>query len=164
MAEEGFTLLELLVVCGLIGLMIAVTRPALRDAYLGDPLKSTARKIVGLVKGVRESALRHQQPFFLHINRQQGRIWYEREESAAENEADEKGEIRLPAGIRLAEISVAGKTSLPAEQLDVWVTRQGYMLETRIRLEDEDGRALVLGFFPFVDSVHFVDHAASGKH
>ena len=67
--DHGFSLFELLVVCALIGIMVALSVPSLREALFSDPLKTTARKTMGLVNGVRELALRTQQPYFLHISR-----------------------------------------------------------------------------------------------
>ena len=59
--EAAFTLVELLVVCLLISLTLAVSVPALRDTLLTDQLKATSRKIIGAIRERREEAVRDQQ-------------------------------------------------------------------------------------------------------
>ena len=82
--KGGFTLLELIVVCALIGIMLSLSIPSFRTTFFSDPLKTTARRLIGLVNGVRELAVREQQPYLLHINQGEKRIWYEREDKKEE--------------------------------------------------------------------------------
>ena len=77
--EKGFTLIELIVVTFLIGIMLSISIPSLRNTFFTDPLKASTRKIIGLVTGVRELAARSQQPYLLHISQMENRIWYEKE-------------------------------------------------------------------------------------
>ncbi len=160
LAEKGFSLVELLVVCVLISIMVSLGVPALRDALFNDPLKSTVRKTIGLVNGVRELALRTRQPYFLHISSRENRIWYEREVRTEDGEHESKGLLRIPEGIHIQEILSAGKDVSAMEQVAVWITRQGYMHETRIRFADDAGHSLTVQFLPFVDSVQVTDQQA----
>jgi prepilin-type N-terminal cleavage/methylation domain-containing protein len=43
----GFTLLELLVVCALMGLLLMSGVPAFRQAVIDDSLRSDSRKLIG---------------------------------------------------------------------------------------------------------------------
>ncbi len=162
LVEKGFSLVELLVVCALISIMISLSVPALRDALFNDPLKSTVRKTIGLVDGVRELALRTQQPYVLHISSQENRIWYELDVQTEDGEHETKGLLLIPDGVRIQEILSAGKDVSAMKRVAVWITRQGYMHETKIRFADEAGHALAVQFFPFVDSVQITDPQASG--
>jgi len=160
LVEKGFSLVELLVVCALISIMVSLSVPALRDTLFNDPLKSTVRKTIGLVNGVRELALRTQQPYFLYISRQENRIWYQQDVQTEEGEHQAKGLLRIPDGIRIQEILSAGKDVSAMEQVAVWITRQGYLHETRVRFADDAGHALTVQFFPFVGSVQVTDPQA----
>jgi prepilin-type N-terminal cleavage/methylation domain-containing protein len=157
-SARGFSLIELLVVCTLIGLMVALSVPALRDTFMSDPLKSTARKTIGLVNGVRELALRSGQPYFLYISPLENRIWYEQDPSPPEG-SRAPAQLHLPRGVRIQEIVTAGHDVSADKQVAVWVTRQGFMHQTGIRLADAQGNALRLQFSPLVDTVQVSDPA-----
>ena len=142
--------------------MVALGIPALRDAFFSDPLKSAARKTIGLVNGVRETALRNQQAYFLHISRRENRLWCEKDRKNTEGKGETAGNLRLPEGVRIREILTAGQDVSAQEEIAVWITRQGYMHTTSLRLEDTTGHALSLQFQPFVDSVQVTDPRAKG--
>lgn len=152
--EKGFTLLELIVVCALIGLLLSFSVPSLRMTFFSDPLKSTARNMIGLVNGVRELAVRKQQPYLLHISPAERRIWYEIEDKAIVEEAENhrKEQILLPETVSISGLWV-GDAEASEEQTAIWISKQGYVQQTRIRIEDEDGRHLFVQFYPFLDSV-----------
>ncbi|MFH0784257.1 MAG: prepilin-type N-terminal cleavage/methylation domain-containing protein [Pseudomonadota bacterium] len=156
-AEKGFSLVELLVICALIGLMVSISTPALRKVISDDPFKTTVRKAIGLVNGARELAASSQQPYFFYINRLENRLWCERDLQTEEGERESIGRLRLPDGIRIEEIITAGKDVSAMEQVAVWITRQGYMHETSIRFADDTGHVLTLQFLPFVDAVQVTD-------
>jgi len=159
--ESGFSLFELLVVCALITIMIFFTLPALRDTFIDDPLKSTARKTIGLVNGVRELALREQQPYTLYLNRAERKLWYKKDTSASEeDEGKAIGHLfRFPEHIRITEIVTSARDVSATDEVAVWITRRGFMHETSIRFEDDAGSSLTLKFFPFVAAVQLIDES-----
>lgn len=177
--QRGFTLLELIVVCALIGTMLSLSIPSLRMAFFADPLKSSARKVIGLANGMRELAVRHQRPYLLHIDEIEKRIWFEMDgdidgqgnktqsnsnqplkKKATQNllsdSQDKKvlreREIQLPETVKIAGVMVAGEDS-SQEKTVIWVTKQGYMKQTLVRLEDDGGKGINIRFFPFLDGV-----------
>ncbi len=177
--QQGFSLLDLIVVCALIGVMLSLSIPSLRMAFFADPLKSSARKVIGLVNGVRELAVRHQRPYLLHIDEIEKRIWFEMDhdiddqgnktqakknqllkkkaiDSLLSDNQDKKNlrerEIRLPETVKIAGVMMAGEDSAQ-EQTVIWVTKQGYMKQTSVRLEDDGGKGINIRFFPFLDGV-----------
>lgn len=162
----GFTLLELIVVCALIGIMLSFSVPSLRLALFTDPLKSTARNLIGLTDGMRQLAIRQQQPYLLHIDESAKRIWFERE---VKGDADEKPETEAPADhkenqLRLPEtVSITGvwvgQNERVAEQTALWISKQGYMERTRIGLEDDGGNRLAVQFYPFLDTATVAEDA-----
>ena len=72
---KGFTLIELTVVVFLIGVMLAVSIPRFRYSLITDNLKSTTRRIIGLVKGLRNEAIREQKMYLLHFDIGSNQLW-----------------------------------------------------------------------------------------
>ena len=75
--RRGFTLVELIVVVVLIGLMLSLSVPRFQISFLSDDLKSTTRKMVGLIKRVRSDAIRENMDQILHFDLETGRYWTE---------------------------------------------------------------------------------------
>lgn len=156
--EGGFTLIELIVVCALIGIMLTLGIPSLKNSLFTDPLKSSARKVIGFVSGVRELAVRSRQPYLLHISQTENRIWYEKDLGQdVENDDATINDLQLSDTIRISEAGTnEDGTSIP-EQSTVWVSKEGYLVPTFVRLEDEEGNRLSVQFYPFLDSVTIAD-------
>ncbi|EKD37310.1 MAG: hypothetical protein ACD_75C01178G0002 [uncultured bacterium] len=153
---RGFTLLELIVVCTLIGIMLSFSVPSLRMALFSDPLKSTARNLIGLTNGVRQLAIRQQQPYLLHIDESEKRIWFDQEVKSETKETQElktprEKQLRLPETVSITGIWVA-EDRRTQDQTELWISKQGYMERTRIGLEDDQGNRLVVQFYPFLDA------------
>jgi prepilin-type N-terminal cleavage/methylation domain-containing protein len=158
--ERGFTLIELIVVTTLIGIMLSLTIPTLRTTFFTDPLKTTTRKLIGLVTGVRELAVRSQQPYLLHISWLENRIWYEPESwgnGREETGTEKKGELVFPQSVKISGIFLENDEGSPQDQIVVWVSKQGYMIDTLLRIEDEDGEHLNVQFYPFLEPALVAD-------
>ncbi len=151
---RGFTLIEMIVVIFLIGIMLSLSIPSLRGTFFTDPLKATTRKIIGLVVGLRDQAIRAQQPYLLHFNRLENRIWYEQDGSAEENKDQQNqsaNQLILPESVKIAGLRTAGDERSIEEDNVVWISKQGYLEETVIRIEDQAGKHLNIRFHPFLD-------------
>lgn len=184
--KRGFTLIELLIVCALISIMLTISIPSFRNLIINDPLKSSARKIIGLVGEVRELSLRTHQPYFLTISRLDNRIWYERDSSQEPSEdlsidslrdsmrdstrdrkkkdreeGSQNGKLQLPEEIQIKEVRTVGDTIMSTEPIVLWVTGQGYLVHTIIRIENKNGEGITLQFFPFINSVQVSDKSTS---
>jgi len=162
--EKGFTLLELIVVTALIGTMLAISIPSMRNAFFTDPLKSTTRKIIGLVTGIRELAVRSQQPYLVHVSQMENRIWYEKDVEKGgkqQSATDQDGELVLPESVRItgAWAATGADVDLSQGHLVIWVSKQGFLVDTIIRIEDDDGNHLNVKFYPFLDPAIVSDEA-----
>ncbi|NOR25561.1 MAG: prepilin-type N-terminal cleavage/methylation domain-containing protein [Desulforhopalus sp.] len=152
--EKGFTLIELIVVTFLIGIMLSISIPSLRNTFFTDPLKASTRKIIGLVTGVRELAARSQQPYLLHISQMENRIWYEKEvegEKKQENDTLQPEELLLSEAVKITEVSVSDSDGSSQDHIVIWVSKQGFISEMIIRIEDNDGNHLNVRFYTFLD-------------
>ena len=151
---RGFTLIEMIVVVFLIGIMLSLSIPSLRGAFFTDPLKATTRKIIGLVGGLRDQAVRSQQPYLLHVSRLENRLWYEKD-GPAQEQKDQQNEpanqLLLPESVKIAGLWMAGEEFSNEDTSVVWISKQGYLEETVIRIEGQAGKHLNIQFHPFLD-------------
>lgn len=147
--------------------MLVVSVPTLQNTLIDDRLKGTCRKIIGLVNSVRELAAREQQPYFLNIDRNENRIWYEKdmevgaveeEEDAEETEETEgRQELNIPDEIRISEIWTRSEGEYSDDQSRIWVSSKGYMDQTVLHVTDDDDNVISLHFSPFLDNVRIYD-------
>ena len=158
---RGFTLLELIVVCALIGIMLTISVPSLRSAFFTNPLKSTARQVVGVINEVRQTAVRNQEPYNLHISQLENRIWYEKaekekkEKDAIEDDSDtlKKRELQLPDTVTLARVWLQSSGVLSEDKTTFWISKKGYMEQAAIQLLDESDNSLSVQLNPFTDPI-----------
>jgi len=161
--SRGFTLLELIVVCFLIGIMLVVSVPTLKNTFVDDPLKATARKIIGFINGVRELAAREQQPYFLFFDRGDTLVRYEKDIPAGLKETKEvKQELDFPAEVKLSEIWTQSEGVYGDDQNRIWISPKGYMDQTVLHLADKT-RVMSLHFSPFLESVTIYDKYTPGR-
>ncbi len=167
---SGFTLLELIIVSALIGIMLVISVPTLHNTFIDDRLKATSRKIIGLINGVRELAVREQQPYFLSIDKNENRIWYEKdmeleatestedtEETEETEETEDKSEVNIPDEVRISEIWTRSEGEYSDDQNRIWISRKGYMDQTVLHLRDDHDNVISLHFSPFLGSVAIYD-------
>ena len=108
--EKGYTLIELAVVVVLIGLMLAISIPRIQYSLLTDNLKSTTRRIIGLVKGLRDEAIREQKVCLLCFDIESNELWVESDApSEEERELARERAFRLPPDIRILDVWCRGK-------------------------------------------------------
>lgn len=156
--QSGFTLLELIVVCVLIGTMLVVSVPTLRNSFIGDQLKTTSRKIIGFVNGIRQLAEREHQSYFLNIDKTENRIWYEKDITIeTEEEIEDTEKLIFPSEVRIAEIWTRSEGEYSDDQHRIWISPKGYMDQTVLHLEDEGNNVISLHFSPFLDNVRVYD-------
>ncbi|SDO74387.1 pilus assembly FimT family protein [Desulforhopalus singaporensis] len=156
--EKGFTLMELVVVCAIIGIMLSIVVPAMRGFVFGDPLKTSSRKLIGYVAEARSRSIRLQKPYILYISQLENRLSYEpaaREETDAET-GETAREFKLPDSVSISEIWVEGESGVEGK-LGVWINEQGYMNQTMIQLQDDAGESVTLHFHTFLDTVSITD-------
>jgi len=63
--RNGYTLVELALVVFLLGLMLTLAVPRVRENLLSDGLKSTERRLIGAIRQLRADAVREQVDYVL---------------------------------------------------------------------------------------------------
>jgi prepilin-type N-terminal cleavage/methylation domain-containing protein len=156
--KKGYTLIELIVVLVLIGLVLTLAAPRLRNALLTDNLKGTARKIIGIISNLRNEAIREQRDYFLHFDLNTNRFWVSYGSMTDEERtvAREEGS-NLPVDIHLDDIWIMGEGKIMEGDARIRFTRRGYTQKSAIHLSSEDGRKLTLVLSPFLGKVEAVN-------
>ena len=157
--NKGFTLLELIVVCVLIGIMLTISVPSMRSTFFTNPLKSTARQLVGLINEVRQTAVRNQQAYQLYFSQLENRVWYEKDVleedtlSIDEENVMQKQEIQFPASVTIANVWLHSSGVTSEEQTSVWISKKGYMDQAAIQLSENGGDSLTIKLNPFTEPI-----------
>jgi general secretion pathway protein H len=150
---RGFTLIELIVVIVLLGLMFGITVPKFREAVLSDSLNSTSLKLIGLVQDLRERAISSQVSYMLHFDIREKRIWaFDSTASEEDQEAAREMAFVLPDDVIIQDVWSWGRGKLYNEAI-IRFSRKGYVEESMIHLQSEDGRELSLELTPFLGSI-----------
>ncbi len=155
---KGFTLIELTVVIVLLGIIMTLTVPRFQTAILTDDLKATTRKMVGMIKGLRDEAIREQRVYFLHFDLESNRFWIDSTGMSEEERARaaEKA-FTLPETVRVLDIWVSSKGKKMTGQTAIRFSKKGYVQPSAIHLGAEDGREFTLVLNPFLGRVTVYD-------
>lgn len=158
MARKGYTLIELVVVIALLGLMLVFTMPRLRDSLLTNDLKASTRRIIALVKEVRNTAGREYKNYLLHIDIGQNRLWYGPEgmNDTEEVVAAERA-VYLPEDVRIQDVRLWSQGKKALDEAVLRFSKKGYVEQTLIHLEARDGRQVSLLLTPFLGKIKTYD-------
>ena len=157
---SGFTLVELLLVMVIMVMMTAFAVPTLRTNLFSDQLKSSARRLIGLISEASQEAVTSQSEYQLHFDLEHNQV---RLESRAAGEAEDDGgaaasrQLSLPQSVRIVDISSAygGKRSMGKTALRF--NTKGYVDRTLIHLRAEDGRDMTIMLSPFLGVTRIYD-------
>jgi general secretion pathway protein H len=159
-ANGGFTLLELMVVMVLISLMTAIAMPGLRSTLFSDQLKSSTRKILGLVSEASQEAVRRQSGYSLQFNLDQNSVSASQgqsEEKSDGQQAEKEKESALPDSVRVVDIiSVHGGIQSEGKAV-IRFSGKGYVDKTLIHLRADDGRDMTIMLSPFLGVTRVFD-------
>ena len=163
-AKQGFTLLELLIVCLLISISLGLSLPSLRQSLITDQLAAGSRKVISLIQSGRSMAVRENEPYIIRQDPVNRTVWYEQAEIDEDGEETTeatpplRSSITLPEGIRIQRIQQAnaGDKHNP-EKEGLWISRQGYMDKTTIQLVDGDNNSINLLISPFLQRIKILD-------
>ena len=156
--KRGYTLIELIVVLVLIGLVLTLAAPRLRNALLTDNLKGAARKLIGIISNLRNEAIREQRDYFLHFDLNANRFWVSYGSMTDEERtvAREEGS-NLPVDIHVDDVWIMDEGKIVEGDVRIRFTRRGYTQKSAIHLSSEDGRKLTLVLSPFLGKVKVID-------
>lgn len=158
--QQGFTLLELIIVCLLITVSLAFTVPKLRQTMVVDQLAASSRKIIAMIKEVRNLAAQKQQPYVIHFDLDGKKIWYQpdAQKSTKERETEKPPPgFQLPPTVHLQDIQTGTAERKTAGDISLWINKQGYMDQTILHLVDDQDKVISLALSPFLSTIKVHD-------
>lgn len=184
-SREAFTLLELMVVLVLVSIMMAVSVPRFRNAIVSDPLKRSARQIIGTIKEARQRAAQSPRGCGLVIKIDDGEFGIfcpdPRSENDAENEAgadirtdadefdgaDEGGAtvhlLNIPESSRIKSIWNSESTRFTTGEVILWINADGQMEPSVINISD-GGDEIGLTVYPFISDIRVDEEAVTPEN
>jgi len=149
----GYTLIELSIVVFLIGLMLLIAVPKVRETLFTDPLSSATRRLVGATRELRSLAVRDQVDQILEVNLDQRSYWVYSADMTPEKKEELKTRAsRLPGEVKFADIYIAGKDKKTAGDASIRFFSRGYTDPAVIHLAEGE-RFMTLVLHPFVNTV-----------
>ena len=159
-SRKGFTLLELIIVCLLITVSLAFSVPNIRQALVIDQLAASSRKVIALIKEVRNLAVQKQHPYLIHFDLDGKKIWYQQDIPTAKNEKEPENPhptIQLPSSVRLQDVQTGTADKKTSGEVALWINRQGYMDQTILHLADDQNNIISIVLSPFLSTIKAYD-------
>ena len=156
--HKGFTLMELVVVVGLIVMMIGLTMPQIRSALSSDGLKRTALRMVGLANNLRDEALREQRTYGLHLDMARQQYWVGFATMTEEEQALARENARkLPHNVQILDVWFKEGGQVKEGETVIWFFKKGYVQPSAIHLGADDGRRFTIVLSPFGGKVKLLE-------
>lgn len=156
--NKGYTLIELVVVIVMIGIVLTFAAPRLNNALLNDPLKSVARKMIGMIHDLRNEAVREQQAYTLHLDLNSNKFWTTWASMTLEEQASAREQApSLPRNVRIRDVWIKGEGKIVEGEAPLLFTPKGYTRMSAVHLRSQDSREITLELNPFISKINILD-------
>jgi len=156
--NNGFTLIELIVVISLISLMLFFAIPRFQNSVLSDNTKKVSRWIIAKVHALKERAVRDQKLYVLHVSLDSNRLWTTNElmsEQELQNAAQNAYE--LPGDIKVLDVEYPDEEKISVGRADIYFYKRGYSDKAMIHIENNDNEQLSFLIEPFLSRVRMYE-------
>jgi prepilin-type N-terminal cleavage/methylation domain-containing protein len=165
--KNGFTLIELAVVVFLLGLMLFLAVPKVRESLISSGVKTVVRHLIGAAQELRNDAIRELVDYELHLDLNGHSFWTCSIDMTPEKRDEKKkNAFRFPDGVRIADVSQIGVEKKVDGEIKVMFFKKGYIQPTVVHLAQDD-KYFTLIFSPFSSSLKvyekYVDVTADGQ-
>jgi prepilin-type N-terminal cleavage/methylation domain-containing protein len=155
---SGFTLIEMTMVIFLMGIMLSLTLPRLRDIALSDNLKNTVRTMNATVKEIRYQAIKDSHEYLLKFDFSSKAFWSDSPYLTEEKRiAAKENSISLPSDIRVIDISFKDGDKKTSGEVSIRFSKEGYISPSVIHLGSDDGRRFTYILRPFLGDADIIE-------
>lgn len=153
MNRNGYTLIELSLVVFLLGLMLFLAVPRVRDSLINDALSASVRRTIGAVRGLRADSVREQVDYVLQFDLKNNAFWTYSADMTPEKQQERKeSAFHFPEGVKIADIDQPGLGKRTDGEATVKFYKQGYIQPTVIHLARADRYATIV-LAPFLSTI-----------
>lgn len=152
--HKGFTLIELIVVIALMSVVLFLILPRFQTNLLINKSKKASLWLMVTVQGLKQTAIREQKDYMLHISLDTGKMWTSH--SAMKDEeltTAEKNAFYLPEGLRIVDIEYIDNRRITFGTATIHIYKEGYTDKVLIHMADENNQALSFLIEPFLATV-----------
>ena len=151
---KGFTLIELMVILIFIGIVLTFTIPKVQTGIVTDDLKASTRQMIGLIRGLKDEAVREHKVCFLHFDLESDRYWIDSTIMSEEERARAaENAFSLPGGVHVLDVWFRDKGKQMIGRTAIRFSEKGYIQPSVIHLGSEDDRVFTLELSPFLGKV-----------
>ena len=155
---DGFTLLEIVMVLGLLGLILLFTVPRFGYLLNTDPALGASRWILNTVENLKRSAVADQRIYILQIDVPANRLWVTGDPDAAVAfPPPASGGIELSGQASLLDVAYPGKEPPKQQTARIRFFPQGYSDRAIIHLALDDHRRFSFQVEPFLSSAKLLE-------
>ncbi|MDD4355734.1 MAG: prepilin-type N-terminal cleavage/methylation domain-containing protein [Smithellaceae bacterium] len=157
MNKQGFTLVELLVVIGLIGVILGLAVPTTRDILTVNNLKKVSRQIIGMERQLRVEAVRDQTDYILMLDISRASYYVITSDMTPEKRDEiKKNAKKFPAGVAVLDVITQKDEKISEGIVKIRFGRNNICTPLIIHLgENEERMTLVVN--PFLGIVAVYD-------
>ena len=148
--DNGFTLIELIVVMALIATMTAFAIPKIRSSLFTNQLRATARQFIGLVSETGQQARSQRQPVLLRFDRKEHSFTTAPESKIVKDATKNFSSIRVGDSVHVVDITSAHGGKKDLGTLAIRFSKRGYVDKTVVHFRDDDGEELSIILSPFL--------------
>lgn len=162
--NEGFSLIELIVVMFILSILAFFTLPLFRaPGNIQDEYRQKSISLARFLDGLRQKAVREHSDYALHLDIVSGKAWAERLEKAANDETDnDKSKINDSAsqkislsGLPISGVEIAGTDFNALEDITIHFSHSGITDMALIRMEEDD-EIVTIKLHPFIGAVEII--------
>lgn len=161
--EQGFTLVELLVVSVLISIMLAVSIPRVQGLFFNDPLKRSARLLGSALNEARRMALGSHSGGVVLVDVGHGRVEIRSHQDTAVRKRRATAKpltVELEESVSIASVWTLSNGRALAGNVPVWINRRGMIEPVIIELKAAD-RVMTIKASPFLAGIELYDKVLS---
>ena len=143
-----------MVILILIGIVLVLTIPRFQTGIVTDDLKASTRKIIGLIRGLKDEAVREHKTCFLHFDLESDRYWIDSTVMSEEERARAaENAFALPEGVHVLDVWFRDKGKQMIGRTAIRFSEKGYIQPSVIHLGSEDDRVFTLVLSPFLGKI-----------